>query len=196
MDKERVLSLNKNQGEKTMTNQAEKSTFAHNLTRTRKYRLLTQEEVAARLGISKKVYAAYEDGCKEPRRDMLLKLVNLFNVTCDSLLCEFMTLGELCEKKAAELSKAEYREFLSDISLSYTFFMRSLLGKDYSPRKERKSVSQKYLGLFFMQRFEEICHEGQTIYVAILSPFGKELIIKELGYDSSKDTGILETQAV
>lgn len=164
------------------------SVFAHNLTRTREARHITQEEAAAHLGMSKKLYAAYENGRKIVRSGMLVKLAEYFNVTCDSLINEFMTVDELCRQKSKELSESDFDKFITRISASCCLFTIQLLGKDCYSEEKRKHDSIKRLELFLMQGFKEVYHDGDIWYIAKLSPYGTELLRKELSEESGIET--------
>lgn len=47
---------------------------------------LTQVELASMLGVSKSVISSYENGVHLPPYDILIKLSNLFGVSCDYLI--------------------------------------------------------------------------------------------------------------
>ena len=49
-------------------------------------RQMTLKDVACRVGVSKSIVSAYENGSRRPSYDMLIKLARLFNVTTDYLL--------------------------------------------------------------------------------------------------------------
>ena len=48
----------------------------------------TQSQVAAHLNIEQSSYAGYESGKRQPRLDTLVKIAELYNVSCDYLLRE------------------------------------------------------------------------------------------------------------
>ncbi len=56
------------------------------LKRLRKENGVSQKEVADYLGVSVSAYSNYEQGIREPSLDMLLKLSDFFDTTCDYLL--------------------------------------------------------------------------------------------------------------
>ena len=49
-------------------------------------RQMTLKDVACRVGVSKSIISAYENGSRRPSYEMLIKLARLFNVTTDYLL--------------------------------------------------------------------------------------------------------------
>ncbi|MCO7124770.1 helix-turn-helix transcriptional regulator [Sporolactobacillus shoreicorticis] len=56
------------------------------LTRLRKSRGKTQEDIAKILGITRPAYTAYEIGTRQPDYESLIKLAKYFDVTIDYLL--------------------------------------------------------------------------------------------------------------
>lgn len=56
------------------------------LKRLRKENGVSQKEVADYIGVSVSAYSNYEQGIREPSLDVLLKLSNFFDTTCDYLL--------------------------------------------------------------------------------------------------------------
>ena len=56
------------------------------LKRLRKENGVSQKEVADYIGVSVSAYSNYEQGIREPLLDVLLKLSNFFDTTCDYLL--------------------------------------------------------------------------------------------------------------
>ncbi len=49
-------------------------------------RQMTLKDVACRVGVSKSIVSAYENGSRRPSYEMLIKLARLFDVTTDYLL--------------------------------------------------------------------------------------------------------------
>jgi len=60
--------------------------FAERLTKLRKAKKLTQQELADKLNISRATYAQYEIGRRKPDYETLEKLADYFNVSIDYLL--------------------------------------------------------------------------------------------------------------
>ncbi len=56
------------------------------LKRLRKENGVSQKEVADYIGVSVSAYSNYEQGIREPLLDVLLKLSDFFDTTCDYLL--------------------------------------------------------------------------------------------------------------
>lgn len=56
------------------------------LKRLRKENGVSQKEVADYIGVSVSAYSNYEQGIREPSLDVLLKLSDFFDTTCDYLL--------------------------------------------------------------------------------------------------------------
>ena len=70
--------------------------FQENLIRARKARGMTQEELAARLSISRQAVSKWETDASIPELDKLLRLAELFGVTLDELV-----KGESAQPEAA-----------------------------------------------------------------------------------------------
>ena len=62
--------------------------FQENLIRARKARGMTQEELAARLSISRQAVSKWETGTADPSTSNLLALAKLFGVRPEELLQE------------------------------------------------------------------------------------------------------------
>jgi len=60
--------------------------FGKKIKELRQQKLLTQEQLAKRLWVTKSIISAYESGTKFPSLDMLIKLATTFNVSTDYLL--------------------------------------------------------------------------------------------------------------
>jgi len=60
--------------------------FGKKIKELRQQKLLTQEQLAKRLWVTKSIISAYESGTKFPSLDMLIKLAATFNVSTDYLL--------------------------------------------------------------------------------------------------------------
>lgn len=60
--------------------------FCNNLKSVRKYCLLTQKQVADKLGVVESCYANWEQGRTEPSIEMLRKVGEIFKVDIESLI--------------------------------------------------------------------------------------------------------------
>ena len=60
--------------------------FGENLKQLRKSRGMTQEELGAKVGLSKAVVSKYENGMGYPSFDVLVRIAQYFGVTTDYLL--------------------------------------------------------------------------------------------------------------
>ena len=60
--------------------------FAKRLKELRKEFSLSQSQVAKKLGITQQSYTRYEADTSEPSFEMLVKISNIFEVSCDYLL--------------------------------------------------------------------------------------------------------------
>lgn len=64
-----------------------KNTLSLRLVYLRKQKGYTQYEVSEILNISRSTLSKYEKGTRIPNLEILTKLENLYNVSCDYLLC-------------------------------------------------------------------------------------------------------------
>lgn len=64
-----------------------KNTLSLRLVYLRKQKGYTQYEVSEILNISRSTLSKYEKGTRIPNLEILIKLANLYNVSCDYLLC-------------------------------------------------------------------------------------------------------------
>ena len=76
--------------------------FQENLIRARKARGMTQEELAARLSISRQAVSKWETGTSTPELDKLLVLSECFHVTLDEL-----TGGTPCEADTGSVRRTK-----------------------------------------------------------------------------------------
>lgn len=60
--------------------------FGNRLRTLRQAKGWTQEDLSARLGLTKSVVSAYETSLRYPSYDILIRITSLFNVTSDYLL--------------------------------------------------------------------------------------------------------------
>ena len=75
---------------------------------------LTQNEIAARLGVSGQTILNWENGIYEPKINQLIQLADLFNVSVDYLIERKNTdknVDDICK----ELDKISKEEFISFI---------------------------------------------------------------------------------
>lgn len=91
-------------------------TFAENISRLRASAQLSRKEVADKLGITLQAYAAYEAGVREPRRENILKLADIFGVTTDVLLMHNSITYENAKVKLSEFGSI----FITDLDNGLT----------------------------------------------------------------------------
>lgn len=60
--------------------------FSERLKNLRKQALLTQVDIAEKLGISQPAYASWERGIKKPTQENLVKIAQILNVSVDYLV--------------------------------------------------------------------------------------------------------------
>ena len=88
--------------------------LADKLQLLRKKNLLSQEELAEKLGISRQAVSKWESGQSLPDLNKLKAISKLYNVTIDSLVNDDNEIGERNENKAAyEKSNTSYEQDLN-----------------------------------------------------------------------------------
>lgn len=65
--------------------------LANNLRRLRKNQNLTQQQVSAKLNISRQAYSNYETGQRDPDLDTLLRIAHIYHVSLEQLLAHSIT---------------------------------------------------------------------------------------------------------
>ena len=60
--------------------------FGNTLKKLRRQNDMTQEQLSQRLGLTKSVISAYENGLRMPSYDVLIAIARIFKVTTDFLL--------------------------------------------------------------------------------------------------------------
>src|SRR5690554_7700895 len=74
--------------------------LASNLKLLRKYRKMSQEDVAKELGLTRSSYSGYENGVAEPGIENLVKMSKFYRIPMDDLLKRNM--NELTESESEE----------------------------------------------------------------------------------------------
>ena len=57
-----------------------------NLKQLRKFKKLTQQQVADKLGITRACYSGYEQGRRQPSMDILRKICEVLNCSADEII--------------------------------------------------------------------------------------------------------------
>lgn len=78
-----------------MSEEIKSGRIGENLKLLRKYRKISQEELASELGLTRSSYSGYENGVAEPNLENLIKFSNFFNISLDKLIK--LDLGEVSE---------------------------------------------------------------------------------------------------
>lgn len=122
----------------------DKEGFANRLRSTRESLKLKQEDVAARLGVGRTGYAAYESGKSVPPLESIMILLDILNVSFD-----WLTKGE--ESKAQySLSQIDENSNAREIEMKYMKALEEiislkdqLLEKKEGEKKQAQAQSQK-----------------------------------------------------
>src|SRR5690554_7044958 len=82
--------------------------LASNLKLLRKYRKMSQEDVAKELGLTRSSYSGYENGVAEPGIENLVKMSKFYRIPMDDLLKRNM--NELTESDWEAIEKGVYAD--------------------------------------------------------------------------------------
>lgn len=129
---------------------------------------LTQEQLAEKLNVGQKALSAWERGLNSPGIEDLLKMSEIFGVTCDALLKEDASERINCSEKLDEKKElsANQKKLISEILNGVsTVFSEKLDSSDIKDVGLRNAVA------ILIQNFEEACVEKNE---AVLKQF-KEL---------------------
>lgn len=105
-------------------------TFGQRLSRLRKEKGLTQEDIASRITISPQAVSKWENGNSEPDLDTLNKLADILNCSVDSLLGREETAeveiedAPKEEKKTQKEKEEELEEHASEVVEKHIFYRR------------------------------------------------------------------------
>ena len=79
-----------------------KETFGERLTKLRKEKGLTQNDIADKVGVSAQAVSKWEKDLASPDIDILLKLSEIFEISMDELLGKEKKTVELNEKPSSQ----------------------------------------------------------------------------------------------
>lgn len=129
------------------------SSFKDRLRTLRKQNLLSQQELADKMGVSKQTISQYERGVREPDFESLEALCDIFNVSSDYILgkvnitMRFLTEGDLELLNRPSLSSdelsllEEYRELNNEGKAIVLNTVRGLVASCAYKRRETSSAS-------------------------------------------------------
>jgi len=109
--------------------------IAYRIKNARKLKLLTQQEVADELGVSKQMISKYEKGISIPDSTKLIKLASLFGQKVDYFFRAYQVeLGEINFRKKSKFSKkrVDALKELIKIKLENYLWLEESLSIDYS----------------------------------------------------------------
>lgn len=95
-----------------------------NLKSARKKSGMTQQEVADAIGVVQSAYKNYEQGNREPKGEMLVKLADLYGVTTDYLLGRNTEEAPPIDKLASDFNMSALEKKILDNYLSLPKAMR------------------------------------------------------------------------
>ena len=109
--------------------------MAYRIKNARKLKMLSQQEVADEIGVSKQMISKYEKGQSIPDSTKLIKLANLFDLKIDYFFrANKVELGEINFRKKSRFSKKRQDSLkeLIKIKLENYFWVEDALSIDYS----------------------------------------------------------------
>ena len=87
------------------------------LVRLRKAHGLNQEELSNILGIKRDTYASWETGRSSPKKEMIVKLSKVYNVSCDYILTGIHSNGALSVASPVNYNSDVYGDcYVSELS--------------------------------------------------------------------------------
>lgn len=86
-----------------------KETFGQRLSRLRKEKDLTQNDIADRVGVTAQAVSKWENDQASPDIDMLLTLSDIFNISVDELLGKERTTGYVEEQSKKDIDKMIFK---------------------------------------------------------------------------------------
>lgn len=89
------------------------STFQDRIKQLRTEKGITQQDLSDKLGITKSILSKYENGHREPGREILNSLADFFDVSVDYLL------GRTDRKEIYILEKKDLPDELQDLGIDY-----------------------------------------------------------------------------
>lgn len=80
---------------------------------------MTQPELATKLGVTVRTVAYYENDERQPKKDTILKLCELFNISTDYLLSESEAFLFEAESKYGSRGKKKAESFINETALLF-----------------------------------------------------------------------------
>ncbi len=112
-----------------------KNLIAYRIKNARKLKLLSQQEVADKIGVSKQMISKYERGVSIPDSTKLIKLANLFGQKIDYFFRTYkVELGEVNFRKKSKFSRKRQESLkeLIKVKLANYLELEEILSIDYS----------------------------------------------------------------
>lgn len=170
-------------------------TYAENITMLRNSLQLTRKEVADKLGITVQAYSAYEAGVREPRRENILKLADIFGVTTDVLLLHDSITYERVKAKLAQFGTifiTELENGLTKVKITlpsdYPFEPAVIMNRNDLVDIYKRNINNP-LGLENAFRSSIIYEYAQTVFLENpqLGTVNRILGLEEPKYDPNED---------
>jgi len=89
--------------------------FNKNIKKLRMEKGWTQVQLSQKLGVTAKTISFYETGDREPSREMLIKLAEIFNVSVDKLIRKDVPISNKERQISKEAMINDIKQILTDI---------------------------------------------------------------------------------
>jgi transcriptional regulator with XRE-family HTH domain len=119
-------------------------TFGEKLIRLRKIKSITQDELAAIIGVSRQAVYKWESGKSYPEVTKLLEIKNVFNISIDDLLDENFEIELPKKKRKKRLSEDKKREIELEIEKEFAFSAPSSEEKLKAPEISEENNEATY----------------------------------------------------
>lgn len=174
--------------------------FVDNLTRYRRLAGLTRQELAENIGLSVQAITHYENGTREPKLEILIKIADILNVTLDNLVGhinerDFKHYVWLCDLAGYEVQVDDNEEYPVGVfkdkkciaQFSKEIFMFAMHRLNTSVFRVSREMAGTLLKTIFpqLQIMEFVCNEKKLDFLEMAHIFDEIA----LGVNQKRDKG-------
>lgn len=136
--------------------------FGEKLIRLRKIKSITQDELAAIIGVSRQAVYKWESGKSYPEVNKLLEIKNLFNISIDDLLDESFEIELPKKKRKKRLSAEKKREIELKIEKELSYSTALSEPEVHTSQNEETASNSQILTDIKEEKAEEKINEPVT----------------------------------
>ena len=136
--------------------------FGEKLIRLRKIKSITQDELAAIIGVSRQAVYKWESGKSYPEVNKLLEIKNLFNISIDDLLDESFEIELPKKKRKKRLSAEKKREIELQIEKELSYSTALSEPEVHTSQNEETASNSQILSDIKEEQAEEKINEPIT----------------------------------